>query len=133
MDKVIFGKVTYTEDYSDGCKCSSSDPKFYIDNKDYFYDIKNYYRVSYLTFPLLYDELKDVECGEYNSHDEEYKTLKEFCSKTVLANYYVPTESVYMNTCYSEWTCGLPEEREVCRIGELKSLQGKFVIFFLEN
>jgi len=131
MDKVIFGKVTDVVDYTKSCRCYSSDPKFYIGDKDYFYEIKNYYSVSYLTFPLLYDELKDIEFGEYSSNDEKYNSLKEFCSKTVLANYYVPTESVYQNTCYSEWTCGFPGEREVCRLGELGNLIGKYVIFIL--
>jgi len=131
MKKVIFGKVIKVKDFRNGCKCNYDRPQFYINDKDYMYDITNTYSVRYLSFPFMYDEIKDIEFDEYDDMSNEHKALENFCSKANLTNYYASTESIYFHTCYSEWTCGLPGEREVVRLGELENLEGKYVIFFL--
>lgn len=128
--KIIFGKVTSVEDFEGGCKCMYKRSHFFINDRDYMEDI-SYYQVSYLSFPLLYEEIKNIPFGEHFESSEEYNDLKLFCSKATLTNYYEHTSSFYFETCYSEWTCGFAEDREVVRLGELEDLKDKYVIFIL--
>jgi hypothetical protein len=130
--KALFGKVESVQtEPGDSCKCNFSDPQFIVNNSDYYYLIDESYSVSYLSFDKLKKALKGIELGVHVEDSDEYNRLKNFCAKSVLENFYRGEESVYLHTCYSEWTCGEPGDRTYIRIDELKHLKGKYVIFFL--
>jgi len=133
MTKAIFGQVKSIKEASkDGCKCNFTDAELYVENFDIIYDIKNSDSVRYTSFPVIYKELKTISFGGYFEGSKEYEKLKNFCSKSVLDKFYKSYNSIYLETCYSEWTCGEPGQREFIRINELKNLKGRYVIFLFD-
>lgn len=136
MKKLIFGKVDEVrEATTDDCMCNFRDAEFWINSRNIIYDILyKHHSIRYVSFDDLPEELKGIESGTYNEDENEpYKTINNICIEKVLENFYMSENSVYLHTCYSEWTCGDPGSRSFVRLGELRNLQDKYIILFIEE
>jgi len=134
MKKLILGKVDEVrEANTDDCMCNFRDAEFWINNRNIIDDLMYKNSIRYVSFDNLPDELKEIEPGTYNEDENEpYKTINNICTEKVLENFYISEDSVFLHTCYSEWTCGEDGYRSFIRLGELRNLQGKYIILFTE-
>lgn len=138
MKKVIYGVVTEAHEAREGCKCNFEYPKLYIqitsnkDVKDYVGELQNAYSIKYAAFDILNEFKIPTQYGEYYEDTKEYQIITNTFYEAFTKSFYRQVEEDYLNTCYSEWTCGDPHNVEYIRLNELTQMQGKRIILWIE-